>query len=76
MGAAYGLIAASCPSNIGSKGVLSRWRTICNDLSDRDRTGILRKNGSVIEINEEALVQCEEKLRRRRSHGTPSKLGA
>ena len=58
-------VAASCPSNIGSKGVLSRWRMICNDLSDRDRTGILRRNGPVIEINEEALVRCEERVRYR-----------
>ena len=35
---------------------------ICNDLSDRDRTGILRRNGPVIEINEEALVRCEERV--------------
>ena len=38
---------------------------ICNGLSDRDRTGILRRNGLVIEINEEALVRCEERVRYR-----------
>ena len=38
---------------------------ICNDLSDRDRTGILRRNGPIIEINEEALVRCEERVRYR-----------
>ena len=38
---------------------------ICNDLSDRDRTGILWRNGPVIEINEEALVRCEERVRYR-----------
>ena len=69
-------MAASCPSNTGSKGILSRWRAICNALSDSDRTGILRRNGPVIKIDEEALLHCEDKLRRRRSHGTPLELGA
>ena len=34
------------------------------------------ENGPVIEINEEALVRCEERVRRRRSHGTPLELDA
>ena len=38
---------------------------ICNDLSDRDRTGILRRNGPVIKINEEALVRCEGRVQYR-----------
>ena len=69
-------MAAPCPSNTGSRGLLSRWRVICNALSARDRTGILRKNGHIIEFNEKALVQCEERVRRRRSHGTPVELDA
>ena len=55
---------------------MSRWRAVCKTLSDRDRIGILRKNGPVITIDEEALVQCEERARRRRSQGTPFELGA
>ena len=69
-------MAPPCPSNTGSRGLLSRWRAICNALSVRDRTGILWKNGPVIEFNEEALVRCEERVRRRRSHGTPLELDA
>ena len=45
-------------------------------LSDVDRTGIMRRNGPVIELNMEALVRCEEKIRRRKSHGTSKELGA
>ena len=59
-----------------SQGLLSRWRVVCKTLSDRDRTRILQRNGPVITIKEEALLRCEEKVRRRRSHGTPSELGA
>ena len=55
---------------------MSRWRAVYKTLSDRDRTKILQRNGPVITINEEALLRCEEKVRRRRSHGTPSELGA
>ena len=76
IGAAFESVAAPCPSNTGSQGILSRWRAICKALSVRDRTGILRRSGPVIKINEEALLRCEEKLRRRRSHGTPTELGA
>ena len=76
IGAAFESVAAPCPSNTGSQGILSRWRAICNALSVRDRTGILRRSGPVIKINEEALLRCEEKLRRRRSHGTPPELDA
>ena len=55
---------------------MSRWRAICKILSDRDRTGILRRDGPVISFNIDALVQCEEKIRRRRSQGTPPELDA
>ena len=67
-------MAVTCPTNTGSQGVMSRWRAICKSLSDRDRTGILRRDGPVISFNMEALVQCEEKIRRRRSQGTPPEL--
>ena len=69
-------MAAPYPSNIGSQGFLSRWRAICNALSVKDRTGVLWRNGPIIEFNEEALVRCEERVRRRRSHGTPLELNA
>ena len=69
-------MAATCPTNVGSLGVLSRWRAVCKTLSDVDRTGILRQSGPVIEINMEALVRCEEKIRRQKSHGTSKELGA
>ena len=67
-------MAVTCPTNTGSQGVMSRWRAICKSLSDRDRTGILWRDGPVISFNMEALVQCEEKIRRRRSQGTPPEL--
>ena len=76
IGTANGSVAVTCPTNVGSVGLLSRWRAICNALSVSDRTGILRRSGPVIMINEEALLRCEDKLRRRRSHGTPTELGA
>ena len=69
-------MAAPCLSNTGSQGLLSRWRAIFNALSVRDRTGALWRNGPVIEFNEEALVRCEERVRRQRSHGTPLELDA
>ena len=53
-------MAAPCPLNTGSRGLLSRWSDICNALSVRDRTGVLWRNGPVIKCNEEALVRCEE----------------
>ena len=69
-------MAAPCPSNTGSRGLLNRRRAICNALSIRDRTGVLWRIGPVIEVNEEALVWCEERSRRQRSHGTPLELDA
>ena len=69
-------MAAPYPSNTSSRGLLSRWRAICNALSVRDRTGVLWRNGPVIEFNEEALVRCEERVRHWRSHGTPLELDA
>ena len=68
-------MAASCPSNAGSLGLLSRWRAVTKALSGRDRTGVLRKCGPVIEISKEALMQCEDKVRRLKSHGTSTELG-
>ena len=67
-------MAASCPSNADSSGLLSRWRAVSKALSGRDRTGILRKYGPVIEITKVALMRCEEKVRRQKSQGTSSKL--
>ena len=69
-------MAVTCPTNVGSMGLLSRWRAVCKTLSDVDRTRIVRRDGPVLSINVEALVQCEEKIRRRRSQGTPTELGA
>ena len=54
-------MAASCPSNAGSLGLLSRWRAVTKALSGSDRTGIVGRIGPVIEISKEALMQCEEK---------------
>ena len=68
-------MAVSCPSNAGSLGLLSRWRAVTKALSGRDRTGVLRKCGPVIEISKEALMQCEDKVRRLKSHGTSTELG-
>ena len=67
-------MAASCPSNADSSGLLSRWRAVSKALSGRDRTGILRKYGPVIEITKVALMRCEEKVRRQKSQGTSSEL--
>ena len=69
-------MVVTCPTNTGSKGLMSRWRAICKSLSDSDRTGVLRKNGPVISFDVEALVQCEERIRRQKSQGTPTELGA
>ena len=68
-------MAASCPPNAGSSGLLSRWRAVTKALSGRDRTRILRKCGPVIEISKEALMQCEDKVRCLKSHGTSTELG-
>ena len=68
-------MAASCPSNAGSSGLLSRWRAVTKVLSGSDRTGIVRRIGPVIEISKEALMQCEEKIWRQKSQGTSSELG-
>ena len=38
-----GKVTAACPTNIGSKGILSRWRTLSKGLSSSDRTGFLRR---------------------------------
>ena len=63
-------MAASCPSNTDSLGLLSRWRAVTKALSGSDRTGIVWRRGPVIEISKEALMQCEEKIRRQKSQGT------
>ena len=55
--------------------LLSRWRAVTKTLSGRDRIGILRKCGPVIEISKEALMLCEDKVRRLKSHGTSTELG-
>ena len=68
-------MAATCPLNAGSLGLLSRCRAITKALSGRDRIGILRKCGPVIEISKEALMQCEDKVRRLKSHRTSTELG-
>ena len=67
-------MAASCPSNAGSSGLLSRWRAVTKALSGRDRTGIVRRKGPVIEISKAALMQCEEKVWRQKSQGTSAEL--
>ena len=67
-------MAASCPSNAGSSGLLSRWRAVTKALSGRDRTGIVQRKGPVIEISKAALMQCEEKVWRQKSQGTSSEL--
>ena len=76
MGTAKGSVAETCPTNAGSMGLLSRWRAVCKTLSDSDRTGILRRDGPVISFDMEALVRCEERIRRRKSQGTSTELGA
>ena len=76
MGTAKGSVAETYPTNAGSMGLLSRWRAVCKTLSDVDRTGIVRRSGPVLEFNLEALVRCEEKVRRQKSHGTSTELGA
>ena len=53
---------ASCPSNVGSSGLLNRWRAVIKALLCSDRIGIVRRIGPVIEISKEALMQCEEKI--------------
>ena len=55
---------------------MSRWRAVCKTLSDSDRTGILRRDGPVISFDMEALVRCEERIQRRKSHGTSTELDA
>ena len=68
-------MAASCPSNAGSSGLLSRWRAITKALSGSYRTGIVWRIGPVIKISKEALMQCEEKIWRQKSQGISSELG-
>ena len=56
-----GKVTAACPTNIGSKGILSRWRTLSKGLSNSDRTGFLRRRGPVIEVHVEALMRRKGK---------------
>ena len=36
----------------------------------------MRRNGPILDFDMEALVRCEEKIRRQKSHGTSTELGA
>ena len=67
-------MAASCPSNADSQGILNRWRAVSKALSGRCRTGILRRIGPVIEISKEAVMQCEEQIWRQKSQGISPEL--
>ena len=61
MGAVSGIETASCPSNASSQGLWSRWRARAKALSDRDRTGVWRKEGPLLILNMEDLAQRLDK---------------
>ena len=61
MGAVSGIETASCPSNASSQGLWSRWRARAKALSDRDRTGVWRKEGPILILNMEDLAQRLDK---------------
>ena len=55
-------MVASCSSNAGSSGLLSRWRAITKALSGGYRTETVWRISPMIEISKEALMQCEENI--------------
>ena len=56
--AQLGAIEASCPDGYGPAAV---WRSYAKDLPLRDRTGYMRRQGSVVEVDLVALTQRKEK---------------
>ena len=56
--AQIGAIEASCPDGHGPVAV---WRSFAKDLPQGDRTGSVRRQGSVVMIDLEALTQAKEK---------------
>ena len=52
-----GAVEASCPARYGPAAV---WRSFIKDLPQRDRTGYVRRQGSVVMIDLEALTQAKE----------------
>ena len=57
IGTAIGSVAVTCPTNVGSMGLMSRWRAICKTLSSRDRTVILRRSEVSVEEDSEETVE-------------------
>ena len=55
--AQIGAREASCPDGHGPVAV---WRAFVKDLPQGDRTGYMRKQGSVVTIDLEALMQVKE----------------
>ena len=53
-----GAIEASCPDGYGPAAV---WRSYVKDLPLRDRAGYMRRQGSIVEIDLEALTRSKEK---------------
>ena len=53
-----GAIEASCPDGYGPAAV---WRSFAKDLPQRDRTGYMRRQGSVVEVDLVALTQRKDK---------------
>ena len=53
-----GVIEASCPERHGPAAV---WRSFVKDLPPRDRAGYLRKKGSVVTVDLEALTREKER---------------
>ena len=56
--AQLGVTEASCPDVHGPAAV---WRSFAKDLPPGDRTGYVRRQGSVVTIDLEALTQAKEK---------------
>ena len=53
-----GAVEASCPGNYGPAAV---WRSYAKDLPLGDRTGYMRRKGSVVEVDLVALTQKKDK---------------
>ena len=68
MVAAKGIMVAFCPEHVDSLGILMQWREIPKSLSNKNRTGMLKKKGPILRIHLDDLTLRMDKKSRHPKH--------